>query len=153
MSPWPRRFGRSGYVVLALAAVLAGWRWQQDRLAPDATIGRQLSAPGRPHLVNLFASWCVPCRVEAPLLARLAAAGVPIEGIAVRDTPAAVRDFLAPGNPFRVVRFDPRGEVQARLGTDGLPETYAVDAEGRVIGRQRGALTPETAARLTAQIR
>jgi len=148
----PRRFGRIGFVALALAALLLGWRWQQAQRA-DATVGKQLSAAGRPHLVNLFASWCGPCRVEAPLLADLAVRGVPIEGIAVRDTPAGVRSFLARGNPFFVVRLDPAGHIQQALGTAGLPETYAVDARGQIIDRQRGALTPEAAARLVGSLR
>lgn len=148
----PRRFGRIGIVALLLTAVLLGWRWQHPPTA-DPVIGRQLSAPGRAHLVNLFASWCVPCRAEMPVLVDLARSGIAIEGIAVRDTPAAVGAYLAAGSPYTAVRFDPGGRVQAALDTAGLPETYAVDADGRIRGRTRGVLTPGEAARLTAMIR
>lgn len=106
-------------------------------LQPD---GRPLSsaafATGTPHLVNLFASWCVPCVAEAPLLMQLKEEGVPITGIAVRDSPDAVRAFLARnGNPFVAIGLDRDSRGQVALGSSGVPETFVVDGRG-VIRRQ-----------------
>src|SRR3546814_3417051 len=64
-------------------------------------------ADGRPRLVNVFASWCIPCRAEAPQLEALKAAGVPIDGIAIRDRPEDVAMFLREyGNPFDRIGAD-----------------------------------------------
>lgn len=118
-------------------------------IAPPLTL-----RPASLHLINLFASWCVPCRAEAPVLARLAAQGVRIDGIAVRDDPATVQRFLIRnGDPFQTISLDPRGRVQARLETAGIPETYIVDNRERIIYRHRGALGPEDVAELTARLR
>ena len=67
-------------------------------------------ANGKPHLVNVFASWCVPCMAEAPQLKRIAEAGVPVVGIAVRDRPENLQRFLTRnGNPFRAIGADDDG--------------------------------------------
>lgn len=88
-------------------------------------------ADGKVHLINIFASWCVPCRVEAPQLAILARAGVPIEGIAVRDDPAQLAAFLQDvGNPYHSVARDDDGQVQLAIGSSGVPETYVIDGQG-----------------------
>lgn len=101
-------------------------------------------ATGRPRLVNVFASWCIPCAAEAPQLARLKAMGVAIDGIAVRDTPAAVAAFLARyGDPYRAIGDDRRGAVQVSLGSSGVPESYVVDAEGRIILQHVGDIRAE----------
>ncbi len=93
-------------------------------------------ATGKPHLLNLFASWCVPCMAEAPHLARLKAEGVPIVGIAIRDRPGAVQAFLAEhGDPFSQVGLDSGSNAQVALGSSGVPETFVVDGHG-VIRRQ-----------------
>jgi len=90
-------------------------------------------ADGRPRLLNVFASWCVPCAVEAPQLARLKAAGVQIEGIAVRDTGPALADFLARnGDPFAAIGSDPESAVQLALGSSGVPESFVIDGRGRI---------------------
>lgn len=93
-------------------------------------------ATGKPHLVNLFASWCVPCVAEAPLLMQLKQEGFPITGIAVRDSPEAVSAFLARhGDPFVMVGLDRDSRGQIALGSSGVPETFVVDRRG-VIRRQ-----------------
>jgi cytochrome c biogenesis protein CcmG/thiol:disulfide interchange protein DsbE len=103
---------------------------------PPALPGRpgldsKLFANGKPHLLNIFASWCVPCRVEAPQLARLKAMGVPIEGISVRDTTEALQGFLEQnGDPFQRIGADDDGQVQLALGSSGVPETYVIDGKG-----------------------
>jgi cytochrome c biogenesis protein CcmG/thiol:disulfide interchange protein DsbE len=93
-------------------------------------------ARGEPKLVNIFASWCVPCTGEAPVLAKLRRRGVHIEGIAVRDTPDALNAFLARnGNPYERIGADRQSDVQIALGSSGVPETFIVDGNG-VLRRQ-----------------
>lgn len=88
-------------------------------------------ADGKPHLINIFASWCIPCRVEAPQLKKLADAGVAIEGISVRDTTEALNGFLTEnGDPYARIGADDDGQVQLALGSSGVPETYIVDGKG-----------------------
>lgn len=101
-----------------------------------------------PALVNIFASWCVPCRAEHPLLTRLAEEGVAIYGIAYKDKPEAANAFLAElGNPYRRVGFDEDGEAGVEWGVTGVPETFVLDAEGVVVFKQTGPLTPDAVRR------
>jgi len=160
----PKGFGRIGIAALLVAALLLAWRWQAERRPRDPVIGMVLgdarlpSLPGHrtsphpAHVVNLFASWCVPCRVEAPALAALARSGVAIDGIAVRDDPAAVRAFLASSDPFASVSLDPRGTVQSALHVNGLPETYVVDGAGFIVFRHRGPVGPDDVAILRKRV-
>ena len=93
-------------------------------------------AGGRPHLLNIFASWCVPCVGEAPVLKELQRRGVKIDAIAIRDTPEAITAFLARnGDPYERLGIDPQSNVQIALGSSGVPETFVVDGRG-VIRRQ-----------------
>jgi cytochrome c biogenesis protein CcmG/thiol:disulfide interchange protein DsbE len=106
---------------------------------------------GRPHLVNIFASWCLPCRVEAPQLAALARGGVPIVGIAVRDRPEDLAQFLAAyGNPFQAVGADTGRQVQLELGSAGVPETFVVDGRGVIRHQHIGAITEGDMVAITA---
>ncbi|MET1754768.1 DsbE family thiol:disulfide interchange protein [Novosphingobium sp. RD2P27] len=125
-----------------------------DRPLPEFTLPASLPvrpglsnqdfADGRPKLLNIFASWCLPCKVEAPQLAQLAAAGVPILGISVRDRPEALAAFLAEhGNPYQRIGADDSGAVQLALGSSGVPETYVVDAKGRIRYQHIGDIRPE----------
>lgn len=107
---------------------------------PAATPGKPGVAStqlrGKPHLVNLFASWCVPCITELPLLGQLKAEGVSIVGVDVRDRPEALAAFLADhGNPFAAIGEDRDSAVQLALGSSGVPETFVVDRNG-IIRRQ-----------------
>jgi cytochrome c biogenesis protein CcmG/thiol:disulfide interchange protein DsbE len=104
-------------------------------LAPAVPDHPALSAAdlrtGRPRLVNVFASWCIPCRVEAPELAELKRRGVPIDAVAVRDRPEDIAAFLRQyGDPFGRIGSDPRSQVQFALGSSGVPETFLVDGRG-----------------------
>jgi len=106
---------------------------------------------GRPHLVNIFASWCLPCRIEAPQLARLARRGVPVVGIAVRDRPEDLAQFLAAyGNPFQAIGADSDRQVQIELGSAGVPETFVVDGRGIIRHQHIGAITDDDMAAIMA---
>jgi cytochrome c biogenesis protein CcmG/thiol:disulfide interchange protein DsbE len=105
---------------------------------------RDTDTRGRAHIINMFASWCVPCRAEHPQLMAMRAQGVEIVGIAYKDQPSEARDFLDElGNPFRTVGLDPDGRFGLQLGIAGVPETFVVSADGRIRAVHRGPLTPE----------
>ena len=88
-------------------------------------------ATGRPRILNIFASWCVPCIGEVKVLQTLKAKGVAIDGIAVRDRPADVADFLARnGDPYQRIGSDRTSQVQIALGSSGVPESYVIDGKG-----------------------
>src|SRR5438094_119753 len=84
-------------------------------------------ATGKPRIVNIFASWCVPCITEVHVLQELKARGVAIDGIAVRDRPQDLADFLARnGDPYERIGSDAESRVQIALGSAGLPESFIV---------------------------
>jgi cytochrome c biogenesis protein CcmG, thiol:disulfide interchange protein DsbE len=88
-------------------------------------------ATGQPRLVNIFASWCVPCIAEVRVLQQLKGRGVMIDGIAVRDRPEDVADFLARnGDPYERIGSDAQSQVQIALGSSGVPESFVVDGRG-----------------------
>jgi cytochrome c biogenesis protein CcmG/thiol:disulfide interchange protein DsbE len=104
----------------------------------------EVEAAQRPVLVNFFASWCVPCAEEAPVLMQLKTRGVPVYGIAYRDKPAAAANFLQQnGNPYVHIGLDESGSVAIDFGMYGVPETYLVDAHGIVRLRWAGALNDD----------
>lgn len=106
---------------------------------------------GRPHIVNIFASWCLPCRVEAPQLDALARRGIPIDGIAVRDRPQDLGAFLAAyGDPFRAIGADTDRRVQMELGSAGVPETFVIDGAGIIRHQHIGAIMPGDMATIVA---
>jgi len=95
---------------------------------------------GQVSLVNVWASWCVPCRMENPLLVELAAAGIlPIYGINYKDAPEEALAFLNElGDPFTRIGADRSGRVAIDWGVYGLPETFVIDAEGRIAYKHVG---------------
>ncbi len=94
---------------------------------------------GKPRLLNVFASWCIPCIAEAPQLMALKRAGVEIDAIAIRDTPEAVQAFLARnGDPYARIGDDPTGKAQIALGSSGVPETFLIDAQGKIVDQHIG---------------
>ena len=96
---------------------------------------------GKPRLLNIFGSWCVPCLAEAPVLNELKRRGVEIDAIAVRDTPDAVAAFLSNhGDPYARIGSDPHSETQIALGSSGVPETFVVDARGVIRHQYIGPL-------------
>ncbi len=99
---------------------------------------------GQVVLINFFASWCVPCRVEHPLLMNIPRElGVPLYGIDYKDKPEDAERFLGElGNPYGRVAADSDGRVGIDFGVYGVPETYVIDKAGRIRLRHVGPLTP-----------
>ncbi len=111
--------------------------------SPGFSTAKVLAA-GKPTLVNFFASWCIPCEQEAPALMALHEKGVPVWGIAYKDTPVAAARFLeVHGNPYVQVAQDASGTVAINFGLYGVPETYVVDASGIVRRRIAGGLSED----------
>lgn len=100
--------------------------------AKPALSSRDL-ATGKPRILNIFASWCGPCISEAKVLKLLQQHGVTIDGIAVRDRPEDVAQFLAAnGDPYERIGGDEQSLVQISLGSSGVPESFIVDGRGIV---------------------
>jgi cytochrome c biogenesis protein CcmG/thiol:disulfide interchange protein DsbE len=98
---------------------------------------------GQPRMVNFFASWCVPCIAEAPVLLDLQKRGVKIDAIALRDDPDDIRGFLANhGDPFTAIGSDPVGEAQIAFGSSGVPESFIVDSRGIIRYQHIGPIEP-----------
>ncbi len=101
-------------------------------------------AKGGVTLVNVFASWCVPCRSEAPQLAELSRRGVHLVGIAYKDKPQDTRRFLNQlGDPYAQIGADEDGRVGIDFGVYGVPETYVVDGQGVIRAKIVGPLTDD----------
>lgn len=154
---------------IALFLVLAGYFWlaltsgRDPHDLPSAMIDKPEPAfdlagldgkPGLGHaalggggitIVNFFASWCVPCRVEHPLLMGLSQRlGVPLYGIAYKDKPEDTQAYLAQlGDPYRKIGLDESGRVGIDFGVYGVPETYVIDKAGRIRLRHVGPLSAE----------
>jgi cytochrome c biogenesis protein CcmG, thiol:disulfide interchange protein DsbE len=96
---------------------------------------------GRRYLVNFFASWCVPCRYEHPLLVELKARGVTVVGVAYKDAPEKTQAFLAQlGDPYAAIGQDPTGRLGIELGIAGVPETFVIDENGVIVALHRGPI-------------
>ncbi len=99
---------------------------------------------GRAYVMNLFASWCAPCRAEHAQLMTLQRQGVEIVGIAYKDRPEASAAFLAElGNPFADIGLDPEGRFGLEIGVTGVPETFVIGPDGVIRAAYRGPLTEE----------
>lgn len=147
-----------------LALVMVGLYMPADREVSSAFIGKplpvfdlppatddrpglataQFTEAGKPRLLNVFASWCVPCAVEAPQLAALAQQGVEIDGVAIRDRKEDLTRFLAQyGNPFKRIGRDDLSQVQLAIGSSGVPETFVVDGKGVIRYQHIGDIRAE----------
>ncbi|MEM9737017.1 MAG: DsbE family thiol:disulfide interchange protein, partial [Pseudomonadota bacterium] len=101
-----------------------------------------LMGPGA-KLVNVWASWCGPCRAEHPILMALAAEGVPIFGINQKDAPQNARAFLAElGDPYQLIGTDRDGRGSIEWGVYGVPETFVINGAGEVIYKHIGPISP-----------
>ena len=111
-------------------------------------------ADGRPKLVNVFASWCVPCRAEAQQLEALERAGADIVAVAIRDRPEDAAQFLATyGNPFSRIGSDEISQVQLMLGSSGVPETFVVDGRGVIRYQHIGVIADRDVPVLLEELR
>lgn len=94
---------------------------------------------GEPVLVNIFASWCVPCRIEHPFLTQLAEEGVTVHAINYKDEAEDARDWLDRyGDPFSRIGVDRDGRAGVEWGVYGVPETFIVDGEGTIVHKHVG---------------
>ena len=151
---------------IALAGVFAAQllSGRDSSVVPSALIGApapQISLPplegsplpgldpsnftGKVTLVNVWASWCAPCRQEHPLLMQLARDGrVDIVGLNYKDQPENARRFLGDlGNPYTAIGVDNNGRAAIDWGVYGVPETFLVGRDGKIAWKQVGPFTPE----------
>ena len=110
-------------------------------------------AQGQPRLLNVFASWCVPCVAEAPVLAELKQRGVRIDAIAIRDRREDVAAFLSNhGDPFDRIGSDDNSRVQLALGSSGVPESFVIDGRGIIRYQHVGPIDPSEIATILDQL-
>ena len=108
---------------------------------PDLTTAA-LQAEGV-KLVNIWASWCGPCRAEHPALMELQAAGITVHGINHRDEPANARKFLSDlGDPFTLIGVDRNGRASVDWGVYGVPETFVLNGRGEIVYKHVGPINP-----------
>ncbi len=146
----------AGFVALAAVGM---FREDPDEL-PSALAGQQAPAvqitqfagregfddadlrDGKVKLVNFWASWCAPCRVEHPNLEALAAEGIAIYGVNYKDKPENAKKFLDElGDPYAALGADEAGRMALNWGVYGVPETYVIDGEGTIVMRFAGPVT------------
>lgn len=149
--------------LLFLVTVASGLYTPSDRKIPSRLVGKPIPAfalpaalpskpglktadftGGEPRMLNVFASWCVPCIAEAPQLLELASKGIPIDAIAIRDRPEDIANFLSRwGDPYRRIGSDMDSRVQLALGSSGVPETFVIDGNGVIRYQHIGDIKPE----------
>ena len=143
---------------LALAALFLSRLGENSDALPTALAGKPMPAFSLPTLdgavaserdlrgpllLNVWATWCPSCYEEHPYLLELAQQGVAIVGLNYKDDVPAAREFLAGrGSPYRTVLVDADGRLGLDLGVYGAPETFVIDAQGRILHRVTGVLTP-----------
>ncbi len=162
-------------LLVALFVGLAAYQLTQPRddVVQSAMIGRELPQfsldpalgegpalteqafrDGMPKLLNIWASWCVPCIAEAPQLETLKDRGVPIVGVAIRDRPEDIAAFLQRhGNPYARLARDDLSELQLEIGSSGVPETFVIDGDGVIRYQHIGDIRAEHVPILMRQLR
>lgn len=172
----PARLPRAWYITAALAPVVLLAVWGALLLARPAASPARIGdlAPafaladldgnplrledlrGRPVIINFWASWCGPCVEEFPLLRSAAAEhegdGLAIVGIVFRDRSEAAREFRTRMGGTWPAVMDPGEGVAAQFGIIGPPDTFFIDRDGVIVGRQLGQLTSADLQRGLAQI-
>lgn len=108
---------------------------------------------GKPRLINVFASWCVPCIAEIPVLIQIQQKGIEIDGIAVHDSADALQKFLSDnGNPYSRIGADMNSRTQIALGSAGVPETFVVNGQGKIVHQHIGVITPKDVPEVIAKL-
>ena len=160
-----------GLFAAFVALVFVGLYRPADRTIESKMIGRplpQFSLPaaadrpglstadftdGKPRLLNIFASWCLPCAAEAPVLAELERRGVEIDGVAVRDHRDELAAFLTKhGNPYRRIGADNVSAVPLAIGSAGYPETFVIDGKGVIRYQHIGVIMPDQVPMILAKL-
>lgn len=156
-----------------VALVLFGLFRPADRTVESAMIGKSLPPfdlkqaiaerpalkvadfiGGKPRLLNIFASWCLPCAAEAPQLEVLRRAGVEIHGVAIRDTPQDLKIFFAKyGNPYARIGADNVSAIQFAIGSSGVPESFVIDAKGVIRYQHIGDIRPDQVPLILAKLK
>ena len=161
-------------VFVALLAVLVYYNFhKREKYEPRAMVGHSVpaitlsdledgstadlktlaAAYNKPILVNVFASWCVPCVAENPDLMALKAKGLTIVGIAWKDDPAATLKFLAAhDDPYAAKLTDPDGKMGLALGISGVPETFIVQPDGTISDKITGPVVPNQVDAVYAEV-
>ena len=128
-----------------LPTALAGQPAPVTEVAPlgDKTVLTDaMLRDGELKLVNFWASWCAPCRVEHPNLTALADDGLPVYGVNYKDKNANALAFLRElGDPYAALGTDPEGAMALDWGVYGVPETFLVDGDGTILTRVAGPVT------------
>ena len=159
-------------VLAALALLFAGYALHRNpQVQPQALVGKPMpdltlpdlatGAPARlrdataagPVLINFYASWCAPCQIEHPMLMAMKARHVRIVGIAYKDAPPNTQALLTRlGDPYAQTVVDRDGRAGIEFGVTGVPETYLVAQDGRVLAKHTGPLGEADAQALGAQL-
>jgi cytochrome c biogenesis protein CcmG/thiol:disulfide interchange protein DsbE len=162
-----RRVLIAGIPLLVIAAMFTGFGYQllsgnDPSLVPSALIDDPVPTVelpplkaekpgfgpndfgGEPILVNVFASWCVPCRVEHPLITALAERyDITVYGLNSKDQrDAAIRWLEELGDPYDKIGYDPTGRAGIEWGVYGYPETFIISPDGRVVFKHVGPISP-----------
>ena len=121
----------------------------------DGRVHRLADSRGRPVVINFWATWCQPCVVEHPVLvaaARGYAGRVDFLGVIYQDRPELIREFLQQRGSWGPALIDPGSEVAIAYGVYGAPETFFLDADGTIVERVAGLVTPETLNRILGEL-
>ncbi len=144
------------FLILAIALLVRLWSGQNsvrsregysiESIALVGVDGKKITLPNPQQkvIVNFFASWCVACIAEHEQLKTLQKAGTPVIGIAWHDAENDTKNFLKThGNPYTQVVLDQEGRAGVHLGITGIPETFVLREDGKIIYHFAGALTEE----------
>ncbi|MEQ1547057.1 MAG: redoxin family protein [Chakrabartia sp.] len=123
-------------------------------LVPGERLDDRYFVDGKPRLLNVFASWCIPCVAEVPVLIEMKNQGIEITGIAIHDKVEDIQKFLVDnGNPYSRIGMDANSRAQISFGSAGVPETFVVDGKGVIRYQHIGVVTPNDVPIILAKLR